>query len=73
MAINGKGSIELENATISGTGDEVWPLDLADEVTGSVKKLTLKDTKKGLHGCAKKVKPEGLTADKGVKAVEKCD
>ena len=73
VGIYGKGSIELENVTISGTGDEVWPVDLAEEVTGSVKKVSLTDTRKGLHSCAKKVKPEGVTANKGVKAVEKCD
>lgn len=73
VGMYGKGSIELENVTISGTGDEVWPVDLAEEVTGSVKKVSFADTKKGLHGCAKKVKPEGVTADKGVKALEKCD
>ncbi len=73
LGMYGKGTIELENAVISGTGDDVWPLDLADEVTGSVKKLAMNDTKKGIHGCARKVKPEGATADKGVQAVEKCD
>ena len=72
IGLYGKGVIELENVVISGTGDELWPLDLADEVTGSVKKVSLKDTKKGIHGCAAKVKAEA-TADKGVKAVEKCD
>ena len=73
VGIFGKGSIELENASISGTGADVAPLSLADEVTGSVKRLTLKDTKRGVHACAAKVQPEGVTADKGVKAVEKCD
>ena len=72
VGIYGKGSIELENTALSGTGDEVWPLDLADEVTGSVKTLAMTDTKKGIHGCAKKVKPQGATADKGIKAIEKC-
>ncbi len=65
--------IELENVTLAGTGDEVWPIDLTTEVTGTVKKLALKDTKKGVHACAAKVVPEGVTADKGVKATEKCE
>ncbi len=73
VGIFGKGSIELENASISGTGEDVSPLNLSEEVTGSVKKLALKDTRKGVRGCAAKVKPEGVTADNGVKAVEKCD
>ena len=72
VAISGKGSLELENVTISGTSDDDAPLDLTDEVTGTVKNVALKDTKKGLHNCAKKVKPAGVTADKGIKAVEKC-
>ncbi len=70
--IYGKGSIELENTAFSGTGDDVWPLDLTSDVTGSVKTLAMTDTKKGIHGCAKKVKPQGATADKGIKAIEKC-
>ena len=73
VGVYGKGAIELENAVISGVGDDVWPLDLSDEVTGTVKGVAFKGTKKGLHGCAKKVKPEGATADKGVKAIEKCN
>lgn len=72
VAILGKGSVELENLALSGTGDDVWPLELTSDVTGSVKALALTDTKKGIHGCARKVKPEGATADKGVKPVEKC-
>ncbi|MDP1828479.1 MAG: hypothetical protein Q8L48_34750 [Archangium sp.] len=72
VGINGKGAVELENVTISGTSDDDFPLDLTDEVTGTVKNVSLKDTKKGLHNCAKKVKPAGVTADKGIKAVEKC-
>ena len=51
---------------------DVWPLDLTSGVTGTVKALALSDTKKGIHGCAKKVKPEGTTADTGVKPVERC-
>jgi hypothetical protein len=35
--------------------------------------VSFKGSKKGLHACATKVKPEGVTADKGVKAVEKCN
>jgi len=73
VGVFGKGGVEVENVAISGTGDEQWPIDLAAEVTGSVKKVALKDTKKGVHSCAEKVKPEGVTADKGVKAVEKCE
>lgn len=73
VGVYGKGVIELENAVISGTEDEAWPLGLAEEVTGTVTKVALKDTKKGIHACTPKVKPEGATADKGVKAVEKCD
>jgi hypothetical protein len=72
VGLYGKGVIELENAAISGTGDDIWPLDLSGEVTGAVKKVALTDTRKGIHGCAKKVKPEGVTADQGIKAVEKC-
>lgn len=72
VGIYGKGVIELENTALSGTGDEVWPLDLTSDVTGSVKTLAMTDTKKGIHGCAKKVKPQGATADKGIKAIEKC-
>lgn len=72
IGVYGKGTLDLENVVISGTGDDLWPLDLAEEVTGSVKKVSLKNTKKGIHSCATKVKPEA-TADKGVKAVDKCD
>ncbi len=73
MGVYNKGNLEVENATFSGTAEDAYPLDLTAEVTGSVKKVTLKDTKKGIHACAKAVKPEGVTADKGVTAVEKCD
>jgi hypothetical protein len=73
LGVFGKGGVELENVAINGTADDSWPLDLSGEVTGSVKKVALKDTKKGVHGCAAKVKVEGVTADKGVKAVEKCE
>lgn len=72
IGIYGKGGVELENVTISGTSDDDFPLDLTDEVSGTLKNVGLKDTKKGLHNCAKKVKPAGVTADKGIKAVEKC-
>lgn len=73
VSMYNQGTIELENAVYSGTDDDAYPLDLRDNVTGTVKKVALKETKKGIHACAPKVKPEDATADKGVKAVEKCD
>ena len=73
VGLYNQGAIELENAVFSGTDDEAYPLDLRDNVTGSVKKVAFKETKKAIHACAPKVKAEEATADKGVQAVEKCN
>lgn len=73
VAVVSRGRVELENVVISGTKEDVFPLDVGGEVSGTVKAVTLKATKKGAHVCAKGVKAEGLKADKGVKASEACE
>ncbi|MBL8918859.1 MAG: hypothetical protein JNJ54_08380 [Myxococcaceae bacterium] len=66
-------TVELDNVTISGVGDDDSPLVLDADSKGEVKGLTLKGTKKGVKACGSKATISGVKADKGVAAQEKCD
>lgn len=73
VTVYDRGSLSVENLTISGVGDDAAPLEVAGTgIEGSIKKVTFKGTKKGLRNCSTKVKSEGLKADKGVATEEKC-
>ncbi len=64
---SGTAVAELENITVSGVSADDYPLEFEDNVTGNAKKVTIKNSGKGVRACGKKVKLDS------VKPLEKCE
>lgn len=66
-----KGTVQLENLVIDGTGDELPAIEAKASSQGSLKGVTFKSGKVGLEKCSDKLTASGLKAAPGGKAETK--